>query len=124
MRLTIDDRISGKERRRLLKVLPALHGLKRCKNKIEAAKWLGISIRGLRLLILEHPELAPYRQHQKPEKVDYHQILLDSLLEEDLLKYADDLDRVKNSAGWRYGDKQERTVLLKKVWAPYLKKIE
>jgi len=59
--IEIPEDVSGKERKRLLAVMPLVYALEKYKSKVEAAKFLGISDRAIRYAVHRHPELFKFR---------------------------------------------------------------
>ena len=65
MEIEIDDSIDGETRRDLLKILPVRYAMEKFKVKRKAAKFLGLSLRGLDYVINRYPELEQYRSMQE-----------------------------------------------------------
>lgn len=60
MKIMIEDHLDSDTRRRLLVVEPTIYALENTRSKCAAAKFLGISVRGLRNRIIKYEELHKY----------------------------------------------------------------
>lgn len=76
MLIDIEDELDGSERRRLLKILPTVYAMEKFSTKVEAARFLGVSVRGLAYIINNHVELHKYKfgpnwlQNRSQDEVD------------------------------------------------------
>ncbi len=121
MQITIDDSLSGEERKRLLRLEPVKYALELFKgNRTHTSKWLGISERTLRNYLLEDAELFRYKKMQNfiaPYVKDPESLLSD----DERYYYNKELEQIKNKPGWTHVDGTRRNFLIRKLVYKHLK---
>jgi hypothetical protein len=105
MIIEIPDDIPGKERARLLEVLPMLYALKKLNTRKDASDFLNISVRTIQKIIRRNPELRIFAlEGKKAKKIAnfFIPIVADRLEKE--------ID-IQSTCGYRYADRLEKDVI-------------
>ena len=124
MQLEIDDALSGGERKNLLRFMPIDYALKFFEgNRTQSAKWLGVSVRTLRNIINEIPELHKHKIKENRAYVE-HKTKKNSLSELTLSQrcvFEELLEIMKSKPGWRFAGQPRRNFLYKDLIEQCLK---
>ncbi len=78
MLINIDDRLSGKERREKLKLLPLIYAFEHFNRNADVANFLGISVRSLSKYLNKYSELDCYRcrnRYKEKKDIGYYDML-------------------------------------------------